>query len=316
MFAQAFEGSHGELALIGGNCGKCAVQLCLAPNRLSIGRARNCRDSQTAEVEIGGVVVPLQAQVARFEPAAAAGIGIVAARIGPIGDLHAVDPDGEVGLVGNQRAGEPGVVIGNDPAGFGAAVDRAGSGVDGIGAVPVLEAVLDLQLIAVGRGLFCTGFARKNMPLLRWVPLVLASNCSTKSAKVSFVSRNPGPPAKWIVPSATPNCVFEPGTGCQPSRSRPSKRSRVPSGRSTILRKATAPPFICRPMCPMRSGELDVSVKSITGVPLRRARIRGPSTRTSIVIHSPSPRKVPSAFLRLTMLPVGYLGCESHMLSS
>jgi hypothetical protein len=94
--------------------------------------------------------VSLQAQVAGSQTQTAARVWIRRARVGPISDLNAVDPRTDMCLVGDQRRREPFVIIGDHPAGLRAAIDRPRAGVDWIGAIAVLDCVLNLQLVAVG----------------------------------------------------------------------------------------------------------------------------------------------------------------------
>ena len=69
--------------------------------------------------------------------------------VGPVGDLVAVDPDADVGAVGDDRFVEPFFVARHNPAGIDAAIDAASAAVEGLCAVAVLEAVMDLAFVAV-----------------------------------------------------------------------------------------------------------------------------------------------------------------------
>ena len=85
----------------------------------------------------------LQAEVARFEALAFARVVIRFAVVGPVDDLHAVDPRGEVGAVGDEHRGEPLAVVRDHAARRDSFEDRSRAVVVGLSPVAVFEAALN-----------------------------------------------------------------------------------------------------------------------------------------------------------------------------
>src|SRR5690606_31605080 len=105
-------------------------------------------DAGVAEAQVGGRVVPLGAADAGLGLVAVAAVVGGGAGVGPVGDLIPVDPDGEVVVVRHDGLGEPREVVGHDLPRRLAAIDGAGTIVDGLRPVVPLILVADLRLVA------------------------------------------------------------------------------------------------------------------------------------------------------------------------
>src|SRR5260370_14981068 len=90
-------------------------------------RAGEFRDTEIAEAQIRRRIVPLDADVARFELAAGAGVVALGAVVVPVGDLHAVDPGRQVVAVRDNRHAEPFAVLGPLLSGRLPSIDFAGA---------------------------------------------------------------------------------------------------------------------------------------------------------------------------------------------
>src|SRR2546425_11036891 len=71
--------------------------------------------------------------------------------VGPIGDLVAVDPHGNMRAVGHDRFVEPLLIVGHDEPRGDSTIDAASAKILRLPAIAVLNAVVDLALVAVGK---------------------------------------------------------------------------------------------------------------------------------------------------------------------
>ena len=91
---------------------------------------RQLGDAQVAKAQVRGRIVPLDADVPRFQFAAGAGVVAPGAVVVPIGYLHAVDPGGQMVAVGDDGHAEPFAVLRHFLAGRLPAINGAGAVID------------------------------------------------------------------------------------------------------------------------------------------------------------------------------------------
>ncbi len=106
-------------------------------------------DPQIAERQVRGWVVTLNRKRAGFLPHALARIGVWFSRVGPIANGKAVNPTRHVWAIDHQCHRKPLVIVGHHASRILASIETARSTIDGLAAISLLVAILNLELIAL-----------------------------------------------------------------------------------------------------------------------------------------------------------------------
>ena len=106
-------------------------------------------DLDLPKQKIGGWIVTLDRQCTGRSSIAAARIFVWLSLVDPIGDLQAVDPHANPWARGDDRGGEPLLVVCVNDSRISPAENPSSTAVFWIAAITVFDAVLDLRLVPV-----------------------------------------------------------------------------------------------------------------------------------------------------------------------